>query len=71
MMTLIEDEFYEERVVISRLEQLGFSPSDGRKIFGTYQTMLTADEVQYCGVRGTTALSVEHCSGDNRRDNRC
>jgi hypothetical protein len=45
-MTLIEDEFDEERVVISRLEQLGFSPSDGRKIFGTYQTMLTADEVQ-------------------------
>jgi hypothetical protein len=45
-MTLIEDEFYEERVVISRLEQLGFSPSDGRKIFGTCQTMLTADEAQ-------------------------
>jgi hypothetical protein len=41
-----EDEFYEERVVISRLEQLGFSPSNGRKIFGTYQTMLTADAVQ-------------------------
>ena len=43
MVKVIEDEFYEERLVLLRLEKIGFSQSVGRKIYGTFQTMLTAD----------------------------